>query len=66
MLTRETLPDTLLTAAGAKATMKFALCPGGRVKGRVRPLVEKPLAGPETFASETVKLAVPELVNLIV
>src|SRR5882672_4699964 len=48
LLTNDTLPDTLPTPAGAKATLKFVLCPGLRVKGTVRPLIEKPI--PETVA----------------
>ena len=48
LLTSVTLPDTPPAAAGAKAMLKFALCPGLKVEGRVSPLVEKPL--PETDA----------------
>ena len=43
LLTSDTLPDALPMPAGAKATLKFVLCPGFRVKGRVSPLAEKPL-----------------------
>src|SRR5260370_40098089 len=46
--TSDTLPDALPTPAGANAALKFVLCPGLSVKGRVRPLIEKPF--PETGA----------------
>jgi len=48
LLTSDTLPGTLPTPAGVKATLKFVLCPGVSVTGKVRPLREKPL--PETCA----------------
>jgi len=44
--TSDTLPERLPTPAGAKATLKFVLCPGLRVKGKVSPLVEKALPEP--------------------
>src|SRR5713101_7684702 len=46
--TTDTLPDALPAPAGANAALKFVLCPGLSVKGRVRPLIEKPF--PETGA----------------
>ena len=64
LLARDKLPETLPAVVGAKATLKLELCPGDRVKGRVRPLTEKPPLG--TVSWETVKLAVPELASLIV
>src|SRR5437867_13336007 len=64
LLTSETLPVTLPTPAGAKATLKFVLCPGVNVKGSVSPLVAKPL--PETVACESDKLAVPVFLSDIV
>src|SRR5258708_2364078 len=64
LLARDKLPETLPAVVGAKATLKLELCPGDRVKGRVRPLTEKPPLG--TVSWETVKLAVPELVSLLV
>jgi hypothetical protein len=64
LLTNEMLPETVPAEAGAKATVKLVLWPAERVKGRERPVAEKPL--PEAGSGETVKLAVPELVSLIV
>jgi len=43
LLVSEMFPDALPTPAGAKATLKFVLCPGVRVRGRGRPVVEKPV-----------------------
>jgi hypothetical protein len=60
----ETPPVTLPAAAGAKASVKFDLCPGLRVKGRANPLVVKPL--PETAACEIVRLPVPEFAKVMV
>jgi len=48
LLASETLPGTPPRAAGANATLKFELCPGLRVKGKVSPLVENPF--PEAVA----------------
>jgi hypothetical protein len=64
LLTSDTLPVTLPVAAGAKATLKFAVCPTASVKGRVSPLVLKP--APVTVAWEIVRLALPELVRVTV
>ena len=64
LLARERLPDALPETAGAKATLKLALCPAATVMGKVRPLTENPV--PERVSLETVKLAVPELVSLTV
>jgi len=64
LLTSETLPVTLPAPAGAKATLKFVLCPGVKVKGSVSPLVAKPL--PETVACETDRFAVPAFFSVIV
>jgi hypothetical protein len=64
LLIRERLPDTLPEAAGAKATVKLALCPAAMVMGKVRPLTENPV--PERVSLETVRLAVPELVSVTV
>jgi hypothetical protein len=63
LLTNAMLPVKLPALAGAKATLKFALCPGLSVKGSVSPLVVKPL--PETVACEIVRSAVPEFVRLM-
>jgi|SRR6266568_478792 len=48
LLAKDTLPVALPALAGAKATLKFALCPGLRARGRAKPLTVKPL--PETAA----------------
>ena len=36
-----TIPLTVPVAWGAKVTLKVVLCPGPRVKGKVRPVTEK-------------------------
>ena len=61
-LTSEMLPDTLLVAVGAKCTLKVLDCPGGRVSGKVSPLMLKP--APVKLACAMVKLALPELVKV--
>src|SRR5438132_261142 len=61
-LTSEMLPDTLLVAVGAKCTLKVLDCPGGRVRGKVSPLMLKP--APVKLACAMVKLAPPELVRV--
>src|SRR3989442_14331732 len=55
LLTSETLPVTRPAPAGAKATLKFVLCRGCKVKGSVSPLVGKPV--PETWDCETDRFA---------
>ena len=61
-LTSEMLPDTLLVAVGAKCTLKVLDCPGGRVSGKVSPLMLKP--APVKVPCAMVKLALPELVKV--
>src|SRR2546425_555376 len=58
-LTSETLPDTLPVAVGANCTLKVLDCPGGRVSGKVSPLMLKP--GPVAPPRETVRLTLPEI-----
>jgi hypothetical protein len=62
LLTSETLPGTAPALAGENATLKLVLCPGVKVRGRVRPLMTK--LCPETVACEMDRFAVPEFVNL--
>jgi hypothetical protein len=64
LLMSETMPVTPPATAGAKASVKFDLCPGLRVRGRAKPLVVKPL--PETAACEIVRLPVPEFAKVMV
>src|SRR2546422_3078498 len=61
-LTSETVPDALPVVVGANCTLKVLDCPGGRVRGKVRPLMVKP--APVTLACAMVKLALPELVKV--
>ena len=61
-LTSETLPDALPVAVGANCTLKVLDCPGGRVSGKVSPLMLKP--APVTLPCAMVKLALPELVKV--
>src|SRR5947209_19308216 len=63
-LTSETLPDALPVAVGANCTLKVLDCPGGRVSGKVSPLMLKP--APVTLPCAMVKLALPELVRMSV
>src|SRR5437899_9149182 len=64
LLTSDTLADTLPVAVGANCTLKVLDWPAGRVSGNVDPLMLKP--APVTVACAMVKLAVPELVRVIV
>lgn len=48
VLVTETLPDAFPVPVGAKAAVRFALCPAARVRGKVRPLTLNP--APETDA----------------
>jgi hypothetical protein len=61
LLTNETLPLTAPALAGENATLKLELCPGVKVRGRVRPLMTK--LCPETVACEMDRFALPEFVN---
>ncbi len=62
LLTSERLPDTLPVVVGANCTLRVLDCPGGRVSGKVSPLMVKP--APVALACAMVKLAVPELVKV--
>src|SRR2546427_282318 len=61
-LTSEMPPDALPMAAGANRTLTVLDCPGGRVSGKVSPLMLKP--APVTLPCAMVKLALPELVKV--
>ena len=61
-LTSERLPDTLPVVVGANCTLRVLDCPGGRVSGKVSPLMVKP--APVALACAMVKLAEPELVKV--
>src|SRR5437879_13152789 len=45
LLTSETLPDTLPVAGGANCTLKVLDCPGGRVRGDRRRVVQEACPG---------------------
>ncbi len=62
LLTIETLPVTVPTAVGAKVTLRSALFPAVKVRGRDSPLMLKPV--PVTVACEMVTVAVPVLVRI--
>jgi len=64
LLEIETLPLTLPLAVGANFTVNVEFCPVLIVRGVVTPLTLYPV--PETLTAETVRLAVPELVSVIV
>src|ERR1700687_5381618 len=61
-LVRVNAPLTGPLDCGLKVTLKAALWPAARVKGRLRPVVVKP--DPEKFACDTVTLELPELVTV--
>src|SRR2546427_170839 len=61
-LTSEMPPDALPVAVGANCTLKALDCPGGRVSGKVSPLMLKP--GPVAPPRETVRLTLPVLLKL--
>src|SRR2546427_785782 len=62
LLTSEMLPDTLPVAVGANCTLKVLDCPGGRMSGKLSPLMLKP--GPVAPPRETVRLTLPVLLKL--
>lgn len=64
LLTRETLPLTVLFDEGAKVTVNPLDCPAANVSGKESPLMPNPL--PFTFAWETVRLAFPVLLIVAV
>jgi len=64
LLVSVTLPDALLMAAGANCTLRVTDCPGVRATGKLSPLMLKP--PPVTLPCEIVRLAVPELVSVMV
>ena len=62
VLTRETLPEPLPGAVGAKVAVKLVVWPAVSVIGSESPLMLNPL--PVTVACETVTLPVPLLVSV--
>ena len=64
MLTTERLPVTLPVVEGAKVTLKLAVWPPAKLRGRESPPRLNPV--PVKLACETVTLAVPELVRVTV
>jgi hypothetical protein len=60
----EMLPDAFPAAVGAKVAEKDLLWLAAIVTGSDRPEIEKPV--PEVVACDTVRLAEPELVSVIV
>jgi hypothetical protein len=64
LLVTVTLPDTLLAAVGLNAAVKFAVFPGAKVSGTVRP--ETLTVETEGVNPETVTVAVPEFAKRIV
>src|SRR3989442_1449793 len=61
-LTSEMPPDALPVVVGANCTLKVLDCPGGRVSGKLSPLMLKP--GTVELPRATVKLTLPELLKL--
>ena len=59
-----TFPLTAPPAVGANCTLKVALCPAVRVRGKVSPLSVKPV--PVAAAAEMVRLDPPEFVRVSV
>ena len=64
MLVMEMLPVALPVAVGVNVAVKVAFCPALIVRGVVIPLKLYPV--PEMLAAETVTLAVPEFVSVMV
>jgi hypothetical protein len=64
LLVMVTLPLTLPAVAGSYTTEKEVLCPAFSVRGRARPVTEKPAPVTLSFDSET--LALPVFVSVTV
>ena len=64
LFTMDTLPLTLPAEVGEYLAVNDVLCPAPSVRGVLIPLTLKPL--PEAVTCDTVRLAVPEFVNVIV
>src|SRR2546425_908467 len=62
LLTSEMPPDALPVVVGANCTLKVLDCPGGRVSGNVRPVMQNP--APVSSHSPMVKLALLEFVKV--
>ena len=60
----ETLPLALPAEVGENLAVNDVFCPAPSVRGVVMPDTPKPL--PEAVTCDTVRLAVPEFVNVIV
>jgi len=64
LLTTVTLPARLPVEAGAKLTLKEAVCPAARLKGSAIPLVVKPAPLSMICEMETLEFPVLEIVTL--
>ena len=64
LFTMDTLPLALPAEVGENLAVNDVLCPAPSVRGVLTPLTLKPV--PEAVTCDTVKLAVPELVNVTV
>src|ERR1700730_8851052 len=64
LLTKEIVPDAAPATVGANFAVRVLDCPLASVRGNVGPLMLNP--GPLTLAWETVKLALPVLLSVIV
>jgi hypothetical protein len=63
LLVNTTLPVALPADLGAKTTLKPLLTPGDRIKGKLKPVILKPV--PVTSAFVTVRLVPPVLLNML-
>lgn len=66
LLTTVTLPERLPAEVGAKVTLKDVDCPAARVRGRVIPLVLKPVPVALICETETLEFPVLEILTLCV
>jgi len=64
LFTIDTLPLTLPAEVGENLAVNELLCPAPSVRGVAIPVTLKPL--PEAVACDTVRLAAPEFVRVIV
>jgi hypothetical protein len=64
LFTMDTLPLTLPAEAGENFAVNDVLCPAPSVRGVLTPLTLKPV--PEAVTCDTVRLAVPEFVRVMV
>jgi hypothetical protein len=61
-LTSATFPPVLPLDCGLKTMLKVVLCPAARVKGKLSPLVLKPV--PVTLACEMIRLEPPVFISV--